>query len=250
MVIIHMKTALVIALLICFLPLGILGEQSSTGGKHLFILSGQSNMQGHKPEEAFTPYLEERLGASNIIVVQDAQGGQPIHRWWKEWKSPDGEKPETTGDLYDRLLTKVQTAIEGYRIGSVTFIWMQGERDARMKWGSVYEASLHGLYRQLSNDLERDDIFFVNGRLSDFDLKNEKYVDWTHIREIQVKVAESNSRFTWVNTDDLNDGFNRRGKEIHNDLHYSAKGYREFGKRIAAAALDLIRQHQRQPTEE
>ena len=208
--------------------------------EHLFILSGQSNMQGHRPEEAFTPAVEKALGKENVVVVQDALGGQPIQRWYRDWKSPDGTKPEKTGDLYDRLLNKVKSAIEGKEIQSVSFFWMQGERDARMKWGEVYETSLLGLHRQLSKDLGRDDVAFVIGRLSDFDMKNERYPDWTMIREIQVKVATSNPRFAWVDTDDLNDGKNRRGKDISNDLHYSGEGYKEFGRRMAAAALKLI----------
>jgi hypothetical protein len=141
-------------------------------GRHLFILSGQSNMQGHRPEEAFIPAVSDALGIDRVIVVQDAQNGQPILRWWKNWKSPEGEKPESTGDLYDRLMAKVNPAIEGQVLESVTFIWMQGERDAGMRWGGVYEASLRGLYDQLSEDLGRTDINFVIGRLSDFDLKN------------------------------------------------------------------------------
>jgi len=210
-------------------------------GKHLFILSGQSNMQGHRPDEAFTPAVEKALGKENVIVIQDALGGQPIQRWWKDWTAPDGKKPAKTGDLYDRLMSKVNPAIKGQKLASVTFIWMQGERDAKMKWGDVYEASLLGLHAQLSNDLGRDDMNFVNGRLSDFDLKNAKYPDWTKIREIQVKVADSSPYFAWVDTDDLNDGKNRKGKEISNDLHYSAEGYKTLGKRFAKKALELIK---------
>ncbi len=73
-------------------------------GKHLFVLSGQSNMQGHRPAEAFTPAVTKALGSDRVIVVQDAMGGQPIQRWYRDWKSPDGQAPETTGDLYDRLM--------------------------------------------------------------------------------------------------------------------------------------------------
>ena len=61
------------------------------------------------------------------------------------------------------------------------------------------------------------------------------------VREAQVKVADSSPRFVWVDTDDLNDGKNRRGKEIKNDLHYSAEGYKTLGKRFAESALKLIR---------
>lgn len=210
-------------------------------GKHLFILSGQSNMQGHRPEEAFTPAVEAEFGKENVIVIQDALGGQPIQRWWKGWTAPDGTKPAKTGDLYDRLMSKVNPAIKDQKLASVTFFWMQGERDAKMEWGDVYEASLKGLLAQLEKDLGRDDILFVNGRLSDFDMKNAKYPHWTKIREIQVKLADSNPRYDWVDTDDLNDGVNRKGKKISNDLHYSAEGYKTLGKRFTEKAIQLIK---------
>ena len=78
------------------------------------------------------------------------------------------------------------------------------------------------------------------GRLSDFDLGNKRYPHWTKVREAQVAVAEADPNGAWVNTDDLNDGVNRRGKQIKNDLHYSAEGYKTLGKRFAAAAIKLI----------
>jgi len=215
--------------------------EAAEDGKHLFILSGQSNMQGHRPDEAFTPAVKAALGKDNVIVVQDAMGGQPIQRWWKAWKSPEGKKPESTGDLYDRLMAKVRPEIKEQKLATVTFIWMQGERDAKMRWGKVYAASLKGLHKQLSKDLGREDVNFVIGRLSDFDMKNSRYPHWTMVREKQVKVAKSSKRFSWVSTDDLNDGLNRRGKKIENDLHYSAEGYKTLGKRFAASALKLIK---------
>ena len=117
------------------------GAGAAETGKHLFILSGQSNMQGHRPEEAFAPAMKAAFGEDKAIVLQDAMGGQPIQRWWKDWKSPDAEKPKQTGDLYDRLMGKVMLEIKGQTLNSVTFIWMQGERDAKMQWGEVYEQS-------------------------------------------------------------------------------------------------------------
>ena len=104
----------------------------------------------------------------------------------------------------------------------------------------MYEASLRGLHAQLSADLKRTDIGFVIGRLSDFDMANKRYPHWTMVREAQMNVAESSPRFALVNTDDLNDGKNRRGKEIKDDLHYSAEGYKTLGKRFAESALKLI----------
>ena len=85
--------------------MGLVGLMGAESGKHLFILSGQSNMQGHKPDEAFAPAIHAAFGQEHVIIIQDAQGGQPILRWWKQWRSPDGETPETRGDLYDRLIS-------------------------------------------------------------------------------------------------------------------------------------------------
>ena len=227
-------------ILVSFIAFIISSCVSKEEGKHLFILSGQSNMVGLRPEESYTPAIKDEFGEENIIVVKDALGSQPIRRWYKDWKPLEGDEPKAQPDLYDTLMIKVYTAIENEKIATVTFIWMQGERDAREKLGEVYETSLIGLHKQLSNDLERKDINFIIGRLSDFDMSNEKYPHWVMIRDVQVKVAESNPRFDWVNTDDLNDGVNRRGKEIKNDLHMSAEGYAIMGKRFADKSIQLI----------
>ncbi|WP_372753200.1 sialate O-acetylesterase [Labilibaculum sp.] len=228
------KTILLLGLFI------ILYFGSKQEGKHLFILSGQSNMARLKVEESFTPTVEAKFGANNVIVVKDALGGQPIRRWYKNWKPLEGDEPKAQPDLYDSLLIKVETAIKNEKISSVTFVWMQGERDAKEKLGEVYEKSLLGLYQQVCDDLNTKDVNFIIGRLSDFDMSNEKYLHWTMIRDIQVKVAESNPHFDWVNTDDLNDGINRGGNEIINDLHMSAEGYVTLGKRFAETSIRLI----------
>lgn len=217
-------------------------------GKYLFILSGQSNMDGLQPEISFTPAVESEFGKDNVIVVLDAESSQPIRRWYKKWKPKDGNEPKATGDLYDRLLTKVSMAIKGKEVQAVTFIWMQGEQDANEQHGEVYAASLKGLLEQFSNDLERNDINFVIGRISDFDLENKQYPHWTLVRKAQVEVAEADPYGAWVDTDDLNDGKSRTGKEITNDLHYSAEGYITLGRRFAEKAIYLINKNAQQRT--
>ncbi len=220
-------------------------DGDSTQSAHLFILSGQSNMAGMDPNTSFTPTVETEFGKENVIVVKDAKGGEPIHRWFKEWKMEGIEAPKSRGDLYDRLMTKVRAAIDGRKLESVTFVWMQGERDARQKWGPVYSDSLKGVLQQLSADLSRDDINCIVGRLSDFDMENKRYPHWTLVREAQVAFADEMPRCGWVDTDDLNDGFNRKGKPIKDDLHYSVDGYASLGRRFAHKAIDLIRKTQR-----
>ena len=234
-----MKPFVLLYCLVCTLLSALAGDHQ----KHLFILSGQSNMQGHRPDEAFTPMVQEALGRERVIVIQDALGGQPIHRWWKEWRDPKGEKPSQVGDLYDRLMGKVNAGIEGQKIKTVCLVWMQGERDAKMGWGKLYEKALLGLHSQLAKDLNwrANDLGFVIGRLSDFDMNNKRYPHWTMVREAQERVANSSKNFFLVNTDDLNDGLSRKGKTIKDDLHYSAEGYKILGKRFAEFSIKTIR---------
>lgn len=229
-----MKTLLAALTLSCSMPL------AADEANHLFILSGQSNMAGLKPQQAFTPAVAGHFGKDNVIVVHDAQGGQPIRRWFKDWKPEKGEAPAGNGDLYDRMMAKVNAATRGKEIASVTFLWMQGENDARMSHGAVYEASLKGLIRQVSEDLKQEHVNVVIGRLSDFGNEEPAYPHWNMIREIHLKVAEDAEHGAWVDTDDLNDGIMRNGKEVKNDLHYSPEGYLAFGKRLAEAAIKLI----------
>jgi len=221
--------------------LGLVASAHAQDKVHLFILSGQSNMAGLNPDISFTPTVTEALKPEKALVIKDAQGGQPIRRWYKKWRPAQGAQPKATGDLYDRLMGKVKPAIEGEALLSVTFVWMQGERDAREKHGAVYAASFKGLVDQLKADMKRHKINFVIGRLSDFDMANKKYPHWTMVRDAQVKVAEADPRGAWVDTDDLNDGKNRSGKSIKDDLHYSVEGYKALGKRFAEAALKLIK---------
>jgi hypothetical protein len=212
----------------------------NTQGKHLFILSGQSNMARLKPELSFVPTLHAKYGKEKVLVVKDAQGGQPIRRWYRDWQPVEGIVSENRANLYKRLMGKVYEAIDNQKIATITFIWMQGERDAKESNGVVYEESLLGLYEQLSKDLKRNDIHFIIGRLSDFDLQNKKSPHWTMIREVQVKVAQSNPLFDWVNTDDLNDGLDKKQRLLKNGLHMSIEGYKIMGVRFAEKAIELV----------
>ncbi|VGO16307.1 hypothetical protein PDESU_04898 [Pontiella desulfatans] len=218
---------------------------SAATAKNLFILSGQSNMARLKPEKVFQPAVEAEFGKDNIIVVKEAQGGQPISRWYKDWKSAVDEKSESTGDLYDSMMKKVLAAVQDDKLTSVTFIWMQGEADAKASNGEIYAASLEGVVDQLRTDLGFQHINVIIGRLSDFGMDNKKCPHWTMIRDAQVRMAEAHPRYTWVDTDDLNDGADGKGRIRPNALHYSVEGYDVLAKRYAEKSIALIRENER-----
>jgi len=201
-------------------------------GKHLFILSGQSNMANLDENISFVPAVEKEFGKDNVIVVKDAKNGQPISRWYRKYKPANGDMPSPIGDLYDNLMVKVQAAIKGQSITTVTFVWMQGEREAALSQGEIYADSLKGLVAQLSADLKRDDLSVVIGRINDYAMDKKSHPHWTMVRDAQVQVAKELPRADWVDTDDLN------GPK--NGIHAIKDGYVTLGARFAEKAILLI----------
>lgn len=216
-------------------------EHQPRTGKHLFILSGQSNMAGLKPELSFTPTLAEAFGEDEVIVAKAAYSGASIRSWAKnnhEHPPPTaGRVPKVRGDFYPRVIDAVRSASEGQEIQSVTLVWMQGESDLN---NTAYDAYLDELYEQLQNDLDFKDINFVIGRISDAGLDNPKRLSGRlNIRQVQAEYAEAHPRGTWIDTDDLNDRV-VDGKLVH-DLHYTPGGYEQLGRRFALASIKLIK---------
>ncbi|MFN3191758.1 MAG: sialate O-acetylesterase [Aureliella sp.] len=218
----------------------IAADSSQAQEDHLFILSGQSNMNGLKPEQTLLPLLYERFGVGHVVVVKDSHGGQSISRWDKAWTGEPDPSGAGPGDLYHQLIAKVKEATDGRQFQTVSFLWMQGEKDARLGNAEVYRESFQRVLAQLQEDLGRKNINVVLGRLSDFGNENPDYPDWMAMRKVLVDLASALQRGRWVNTDDLNDGLSRGGKPIKNDLHYSAEGYKIFGTRMAEKAIELI----------
>jgi Carbohydrate esterase, sialic acid-specific acetylesterase len=199
----------------------------------LFVLSGQSNMQGVNPGGSFTPVVKQAFPADDVIVVHYAEGGTPIRRWWKGWTGPHdasavgAEKPP--GDLYDALMARVKTALAGKTPDTVAFAWMQGERDAKSGLSASYEEALKGLIKAVRDDLKHPDAVVVIGRLSDHQKGKEH---WDAVRAIQEKVATQDPRGAWVDSDDLNG--------VKNDLHCTQEGFAELGRRFAAKAVEWL----------
>lgn len=214
-------------------------------GKHLFILSGQSNMTSDL-EAGFARTVEDAFGKENVTVVRSSKSGRGIRFWDKDYKFPENYQfpgkgaPEEKhwqqhGRLYGPLIEAVWNAGKDKSYDSVTFIWMQGESDAGRALEEVYEESFLRLLGRLKTDLNREELNFVIGRLSDARMSDSH---WARIRDVQVKLAEDRANGGWIDTDDLNGG--GAGKP-GGAVHYPKEGARVLGKRFAAKAIELIR---------
>jgi hypothetical protein len=209
-------------------------------GKHLFILSGQSNMR-EPMIGTFADTVKKALGSNQVIVTTYSLPSQPILGWYKKWTPPEGAKKPASlvGDIYDKLMVVVQKAVKGQRVKSVTFVWMQGEADAEAGYGSRYKESFLGVLDQLKADLNTKEINFVLGRINDHWVSSRGYVDGDLMRALHVKIGESDKQGAWINTDDLNTGVNPWGTYEIDGGHFPNPGYRVMGLRFARAACTL-----------
>ena len=177
-----------IVLLSSTFSINLLAEDSNK--KHLFILSGQSNMHGMKVKDSFGPAIEKEFGKDSIVIVKTAHGGTAIKQW------AYSRKRNTHGPAYHGLMSKVKEATTNLKFDSVTFIWMQGESDALQKKSKqYYKSSLKSIMTQIKKDLSLEKFYFVLGRISDHQLDNPY---WTGIREALVEIADSDKGFLSV----------------------------------------------------
>jgi hypothetical protein len=221
---------LVLAFFLASCAVGRGGNEAPQEYYHLFILSGQSNME-RMDINYFLPIVEDEFGPDHVIAVKFALGGQSITQWYD--KNDIEDDGDVVGWLYYELMSKVFDAIAGQYIASVTFVWMHGERDAYLGGLYVqdYEENLLGLIELIESELVTN-INFVIGRLSGYVLPPRNR---SAIREIQVEVANGYPKGSWINTDDIP----RVGGV---DVHYAdPEGYILLGSRFADAAISLIK---------
>jgi hypothetical protein len=224
-------------------PCGARAEEKAPAEKsgHLFILSGQSNMTGGL-EQGFTETMIKALGKDQVTIVRSMRSGRGIRFWVKDFDLPEGHELSGkltggNGEEYPRLLQAIKDAGDARAFKTVTFIWMQGESDANRDLGVVYEKSFNALLTQLKTDLGIEKLHFVIGRISNYGLHGESEEAWKRMREVQVRLSESNKLGAWIDTDDLNGGDE---KNPHGELHYPAEQYPKLGERFGKKALQQL----------
>jgi hypothetical protein len=209
-------------------------------GKHLFILSGQSNMTG-TVKAAFATRVAERFGKENAVVVMRMKSGRGIRFWVADYGQPTDrgltdKKRNSNGKEYKPLIEAALAATKDESFDTVSFIWMQGESDANNRLSEVYEESFVKLIKKLKKDLALDDLHFVIGRINDYARSRANNEHWQSVRETQVKLGQTPGN-AWVDTDDLNGG---DANKPDGDIHFPKKGAAILGQRFADKAIELI----------
>ena len=216
---------------------------------HLFILSGQSNMAGMDPETGFMTEAKKLFKDEKVVYIKVAKGGQPICRWLEEWQDiakkngleenhikriHKGGKVE----FYQPILDQYKEMMKKHpKFESVTFCWMQGERDANGGAHAAYKDALKLLISKLRRDLKCPDMKIVIGRIGDYGLDRKSCVA---VRTAQREIVDEDASGAWVDVDDLND--REKDGKIINAVHYNRpEGYVVLGERFARQGYALIK---------
>ncbi len=231
-----------------------MADEKSDHPVHLFILSGQSNMQGMDPETGFMPEAKKLFKDEKVVYIKVAKGGQPICRWLEEWVAIAKEKgldekhikrihKDGKVEFYQPILDQYKEMLEKHQnFASVTFCWMQGERDANGGAQAAYKDALKLLITKLRRDLERPDMNIVIGRIGDYNIENPES-GCVAVRKIQREIVDEDASSAWVDVDDLNDR-EVDGKMV-NAVHYNRpEGYIILGQRFARQGYALIKGEQ------
>jgi hypothetical protein len=239
----------IITILSLALTTSVIAKAETDKPVHLFILSGQSNMAGMDPETGFMTEAKKLFKDEKVVYIKVAKGGQPICRWLEEWQDIAKENGLDENhikrihkggkvEFYQPILDQYKGMLKKHpKFESVTFCWMQGERDANGGAHAAYKDALKQLISNLRRDLERPDMNIVIGRLSDAGQKKES---WGAMRKIQMEIVDEDPSGAWVDVDDLNDRM-VKGK-MQSVVHYNRpEGYVVLGQRFARQGYARIK---------
>lgn len=175
------------------------------------------------PEVSFGRAMAEGLPDENIYLIKYARGGSGLVAN-DDW-NPSG------GSDYLAFISRVKSALGQLAADGIEFeiggmLWMQGEHDTlESATAAGYETSLRQFIETLRDDFETPGMPFVIGRIT---TEFGTTANNTLVREAQVRVAEETEGVFWVDTDELSLG---------TPGHYGTEGQLDLGRLFAGEIL-------------
>lgn len=170
------------------------------------------------PEVTFGQAMAKHVGGPIGLIKVAASGTDLAVQW-----NPQGK------GVFARLVKQVQAARQSRPIMIMGMIWMQGEADSKEEaMAKAYQVNLENLVLSARRAFAVTDLPFVCGRVNA--PAAGKYTHVALVRAAQEAVKLPGYRM--VDCDGVAKG--------HDDLHYSAAGQQELGKRFAAAQVELL----------
>ncbi|WP_430932096.1 sialate O-acetylesterase [Saccharicrinis sp. 156] len=269
------KKAVLTFFLTIFVVFFCLGQDQKTRPVKLFILGGQSNMDGcGKSEELPDAYKVHphntmtwdnkkktwvSLGTDSFAERRKYKFGPEIAfshllaekypdytiaivktsaggtKLWKHWLPNQG--------MYSRFLQNMENAMQQLADSGVVceidgMLWMQGESDAEtIEWANAYEKNLKILFEDVREQTKKDELPIVMGRISIGLLRETPWTfDYTERVQIaQEKVAAEDENVFIINTDKI--------KTLKDNTHFNSEAQIWLGKRMGKIMIRQIKKN-------
>ena len=165
------------------------------------------------PDIAFGHEIAKVLPDDDIRFIKYAAGGTALYDDWS---------PELKGPQYSEFMRTAEAALGNLRDSETDFeivamLWFQGESDASEGQAESYETNLTNFIAHMREQFESPEMPFVIARVLSF--YGGETGQARIVRDAQVRIAESDPRAAWFDTD--------ASPVIHpvdNQGHYNAEG--------------------------
>jgi hypothetical protein len=175
------------------------------------------------PEIGFAHTLSSALPDKHIGIVKYAVGGTSMDQW-----TPGGA-------LYTRLLGDFQDALKSAPdITLAAMLWHQGESDTDAEdVAKAYQDKFIHFIKMIRKDTQQADLLFIYGQINPARSFRgvPRFLHADIVRKAQQELRLPNA--IMITTDDC--AMNK------DNLHYSAKGQLEMGKRFAETYLKVVK---------
>lgn len=269
------KVSPLLFFLFAFATVACIAQIDSSRPVKVFILGGQSNMDGTGraeglPEEYAVPpensmtwdnkkKMWVTLGTDTFAERRKFKFGPEIaftHILAKKYPKHTIAIVKTSGGgtklwkhwlpgkpMYVRFLKNMENALEnlkgeGRSCEISGMLWMQGESDAEfLEWANNYEDNLKLLYNDVRKETGKDNLPIVMGRISIGLLRKTPWnFDFTEVvQAAQERVAAADKYVRIINTDKL--------ETWEDNTHFNSESNIWLGKKMGKSMITLLRKN-------
>ena len=185
------------------------------------------------PEVGLSMELTKQFPNRKFILIKYAIGGASLLDWSPNY---DYQKAKITGNpkfgnMYNKLLSITDSLTRGYNVNMKAFLWMQGERDARIPEAGIdYYQNFELLINSIRKDLKNPKMPIIYGKINP---PKESYPALDTVVNAQKRINEEVTNTYIIETDTF--------EKWDDNLHYSSNGQVELGTRFGKIIAEILK---------
>lgn len=194
---------------------------------------GASNRQRFGPEVGLWQALHRQFPDTHFLIIKYAIGGSSMLDWAPQY---DAEKAKITGharfgNMFEAMFSKVDSLTRVYDSEMLAFLWMQGERDAKVPAaGKDYYPHFRSLIEAVRQRVQAPQLPVLFGAVNP---PAADYPALPQVRRAQADIAAQVKNAWLIDTEGL--------PKLSDNLHYNSQGQLTLGERYARQVAMLLK---------